>query len=84
MVQGTWSKRMLCRGRLRKLTTGWAGWGQKRGKPWGPDEEAILWQLRHQGMEFEAIAGQIDRTERGCYDRFNKLRNEGYGRSINI
>lgn len=23
---------------------------------------------------------QIDRTERGCYDRFNKLRNEGFGR----
>lgn len=35
-------------------------------------------------MEFEAIAGQIDRTERGCYDRFNKLRNEGYGRSNNL
>ncbi|KAF3764158.1 hypothetical protein M406DRAFT_330510 [Cryphonectria parasitica EP155] len=55
-------------------------WSKKRGKPWGPEEEAILWKLRRKGMEFDDIAKQIDRTERGCYDRFNKLRNEGYGR----
>lgn len=29
---------------------------QKRGKPWGPDEEAILWKLRRRGMEFDVIA----------------------------
>lgn len=23
---------------------------------------------------------RIDRTERGCYDRYNKLRNGGFGR----
>lgn len=28
-------------------------------------------------MDF--LQKQIDRTERGCYDRYNKLRNEGFG-----
>ncbi|PSR84242.1 hypothetical protein BD289DRAFT_453415 [Coniella lustricola] len=53
---------------------------QKRGKPWNAEEEAILWKLRRRGMDFDEVAKHIDRTERGCYDRYNKLRNEGYGR----
>ncbi|KAJ4419585.1 hypothetical protein N0V82_004888 [Gnomoniopsis sp. IMI 355080] len=56
-------------------------WSKKRGKPWNLEEETALWKLRRRGMEFDEIAKQIDRTERGCYDRYNKLRNEGFGRS---
>ncbi|ROW04856.1 hypothetical protein VMCG_04724 [Cytospora schulzeri] len=52
----------------------------KRGQQWTREEEVALWQLRRQGMEFDDIARHIDRTERGCYDRYNKLRNEGFGR----
>ncbi|KAL1877927.1 hypothetical protein Daus18300_002280 [Diaporthe australafricana] len=55
-------------------------WSKKRGQQWGREEEVALWKLRRQGMEFSQIARQIDRTERGCYDRYNKLRNEGFGR----
>lgn len=52
-------------------------------------ETGLVWQVAGSlvpaltgWMDALAVQDQIDRTERGCYDRYNKLRNEGYGRTL--
>lgn len=45
-----------------------------------PQDHPIVWS-RGTIQKLTVVQKHIDRTERGCYDRYNKLRNEGFGRA---
>lgn len=45
----------------------------REGTPWTDDDDAELIRMVRSGSRWWAIAEELDRTERGCMDRWHKL-----------